>query len=134
MTLGGASIRLSKTGKSICTLSADVCSQRTLAGTLSYVSPEMILGQPYGRSVDIWALGVLCFEFVCGEEPFGADTTLGPRRECSNPSRAERLNGMLVVQSRICRCDVHFPAFVSDDAKTFMLNVSHLPSSPELTA
>jgi serine/threonine protein kinase len=29
-------------------------SQRTLAGTLAYVSPEIILGQPYGRAVDIW--------------------------------------------------------------------------------
>ena len=29
-------------------------SQRTLAGTLSYVAPEMILGQAYGRAVDIW--------------------------------------------------------------------------------
>jgi serine/threonine protein kinase len=29
-------------------------SQRTLAGTLSYVAPEMILGQPYGRAVDAW--------------------------------------------------------------------------------
>jgi serine/threonine protein kinase len=29
-------------------------SQRTIAGTLSYVAPEMILGQPYGRAVDIW--------------------------------------------------------------------------------
>lgn len=28
--------------------------QRTIAGTLSYVSPEMILGQPYGRAVDAW--------------------------------------------------------------------------------
>lgn len=30
-------------------------SQQTLAGTLSYVSPEMILGQPHGKAVDIWA-------------------------------------------------------------------------------
>lgn len=29
-------------------------SQRTLCGTLSYVSPEMILGQPHGRGVDVW--------------------------------------------------------------------------------
>jgi serine/threonine protein kinase len=28
--------------------------QRTIAGTLSYVSPEMIQGQPYGRAVDAW--------------------------------------------------------------------------------
>jgi serine/threonine protein kinase len=30
-------------------------SQRTIAGTLSYVAPEMVLGQPYGRAIDIWA-------------------------------------------------------------------------------
>ena len=28
--------------------------QRTIAGTMSYVSPEMIQGQPYGRAVDAW--------------------------------------------------------------------------------
>jgi serine/threonine protein kinase len=33
--------------------------QRTIAGTLSYVSPEMIQGQPYGRAVDAW-VGVPC--------------------------------------------------------------------------
>ena len=30
------------------------------------------------------ALGILTYEFVCGEEPFGADTALGARRECSS--------------------------------------------------
>jgi serine/threonine protein kinase len=54
-------------------------SQRTIAGTLSYVAPEMILGQPYGKAIDIWALGVLTYEFLCGEEPFAADTSSGPR-------------------------------------------------------
>jgi len=28
--------------------------QRTIAGTLSYVSPEMIQAQPHGRAVDAW--------------------------------------------------------------------------------
>ncbi len=68
-------------------------SQRTLAGTLAYVSPEIILGQPYGRAVDIWVsiesplqwlnagsgFGGFVLEFVCGEEPFGADQALGAR-------------------------------------------------------
>jgi serine/threonine protein kinase len=39
-------------GNAGCTLTGD--SQRTLCGTLSYVSPEMILGQPHGPGVDIW--------------------------------------------------------------------------------
>ncbi|EIW72503.1 hypothetical protein TREMEDRAFT_26413, partial [Tremella mesenterica DSM 1558] len=73
-------------------------SQRTIAGTLSYVAPEMILGQAYGRAVDIWALGVLTYELVCGAEPFGAD----------NP------------RTRICRCELSFPDFVSINARSFM--------------
>ncbi|WWC66399.1 uncharacterized protein I206_100301 [Kwoniella pini CBS 10737] len=79
-------------------------SQRTLAGTLSYVSPEMILGQSYGKAIDIWALGVLTFELTCGEEPFGADTTGGPR----------------LVHQRICRCDIRFPPYLSLEAKDFI--------------
>ncbi|RSH79176.1 spindle assembly checkpoint kinase [Apiotrichum porosum] len=54
-------------------------SQRTMCGTLSYVSPEMVLGQPHGKAIDIWALGVLAYEMVVGEEPFAADTRTGPR-------------------------------------------------------
>jgi serine/threonine protein kinase len=42
----------------------------------------MVVGRAYGREVDIWALGVLAYEFVCGEEPFG-DEGLGSRRELS---------------------------------------------------
>lgn len=77
-------------------------SQRTIAGTLSYVAPEMILGQAYGRAVDVWALGVLTYEFLTGHEPFDADV---PR----------------LVQSRICRCDVRFPDHVSKESRNFML-------------
>lgn len=51
-----------------------------MCGTLSYVSPEMVLGQPHGKAIDIWALGVLAYEMVVGEEPFAADTRTGPRR------------------------------------------------------
>lgn len=54
--------------------------QSTLCGTPSYISPEMILGKPHGKAVDVWALGVLAYEMVTGDEPFaGADQ----RSECS---------------------------------------------------
>ncbi|WRT64293.1 uncharacterized protein IL334_001224 [Kwoniella shivajii] len=79
-------------------------SQRTLAGTLSYVAPEMILGQPYGNAIDIWALGVLTYEMTCGEEPFGADTSGGPR----------------LVHQRICRCDLVLPLHLSEEAGSFI--------------
>lgn len=31
---------------------------------------------------DVQALGVLTYEFLCGEEPFAADTSSGPRCTC----------------------------------------------------
>ncbi|WVR06013.1 hypothetical protein IAU60_003041 [Kwoniella sp. DSM 27419] len=91
-------------------------SQRTLAGTLSYVAPEMILGQPYGKAIDIWALGVLTYELVCGQEPFGADTTYGPR----------------MVHQRICRCDLHFPPHLSDGAQDLITRLLRLDSTQRL--
>ncbi|MCQ2817514.1 MAG: protein kinase [archaeon] len=42
----------------------------TTCGTPPYHSPEMISGKGYGVSVDIWAVGVLIFEVLCGYSPF----------------------------------------------------------------
>ena len=37
---------------------------------MDYLPPEMILSDPYNESVDVWSLGVLAFEFMCGHPPF----------------------------------------------------------------
>lgn len=42
----------------------------TLCGTLDYLPPEMVTGQPHTKNVDLWSLGVLCFEFLVGNAPF----------------------------------------------------------------
>ena len=42
----------------------------TLCGTLDYLPPEMVLGKPHNEKVDLWSLGVLCFEFLTGKPPF----------------------------------------------------------------
>ena len=41
--------------------------------TLSYASPEQILGQPLDARTDIWSLGVVLFEMVSGTALFGGD-------------------------------------------------------------
>lgn len=47
----------------------------TLCGTLDYLSPEMIEGKPHSYAVDIWSLGVLCYELLVGLPPFDSKDT-----------------------------------------------------------
>jgi serine/threonine protein kinase len=55
-------------------------SQRSLtgegmiAGTLSYMAPELLRGERGDQRADIWALGVLLYEMVGGRKPFTGGT------------------------------------------------------------
>lgn len=42
----------------------------SLCGTLEYMSPEMIKGEPYGQSTDLWSLGILLYDMLTGKPPF----------------------------------------------------------------
>lgn len=42
----------------------------TLCGTVDYLPPEMITGKAHDEKVDLWSLGVLCYEFLTGKPPF----------------------------------------------------------------
>ena len=46
----------------------------TVIGTPHYMAPEVVLGKEYNEMVDLWAVGVMLFEFMVGELPFGAFT------------------------------------------------------------
>lgn len=53
-------------------------ARTTICGTLDYLPPEMVLNKPHTKHVDLWSLGVLCYELLAGEPPFQAkeyDTT-----------------------------------------------------------
>ena len=39
-------------------------------GTLCNMAPEILREKSYGRQVDIWSLGIMIFELVCGYLPY----------------------------------------------------------------
>jgi eukaryotic-like serine/threonine-protein kinase len=45
-----------------------------IAGTLHYLAPEVLRGQPADRRADIWCLGVLLYELAAGDMPFRGKT------------------------------------------------------------
>jgi serine/threonine protein kinase len=51
-------------------------TRRTFCGTPEYLAPEMVNKKGHDTSVDIWALGVLCFELLTGKLPFRGKNTL----------------------------------------------------------
>ncbi|XP_008113463.2 aurora kinase A isoform X1 [Anolis carolinensis] len=70
----------------------------TLCGTLDYLPPEMIEGRTHDEKVDLWSLGVLCYEFLVGKPPFEAETYQETYRAIS-------------------KVNYKFPPFVSEGAR-----------------
>jgi serine/threonine-protein kinase len=47
-----------------------------LVGTPAYMAPEQLNGQPADQRTDVFAYGVLMYEYACGVHPFDAATSL----------------------------------------------------------
>ena len=52
----------------------DYCGLSGVLGTEQYMAPEIWKGFRYGKPVDMWALGVMTYQLLCGEMPFYGNT------------------------------------------------------------
>eukprot|EP00929_Paragymnodinium_shiwhaense_P000195 TRINITY_DN100441_c0_g1_i1.p1 TRINITY_DN100441_c0_g1~~TRINITY_DN100441_c0_g1_i1.p1 ORF type:complete len:2164 (+),score=634.46 TRINITY_DN100441_c0_g1_i1:71-6562(+) len=50
-------------------------TSHALKGTPHFMSPEMILHKGYDTSADLWSLGVMLYDFMIGDLPFGHKCT-----------------------------------------------------------
>lgn len=70
----------------------------TVCGTLDYLSPEEITGERYDYNIDIWALGVVMYELLCGVTPFYA-------------------KGITATYRKIILAKLEFPSHVGKNAR-----------------
>ena len=78
----------------------------TLCGTLDYLPPEMVEGKDHNEKVDLWSLGVLCYEFLVGSPPF------------------EDQSSYRATYRRIAQVDLSFPPHLSEEAKDLISKVN----------
>merc|ERR1740123_2520023 len=80
----------------------------TMIGTPHYMAPEIMRRHGYGTEVDLWSLGVMLFEFVCGYLPF-ADELDDPTEVCTAvlkdpvvfPSHYRDVQGRELIQAML---------------------------------
>jgi tRNA A-37 threonylcarbamoyl transferase component Bud32 len=85
-----ASGRAKLTDFGISRSTADDRCGRWAAGSHSALSPEQFLGMPLDERSDLFALGSLLYEMVCGERPFFAHGQLDSERLLKRPARPLR--------------------------------------------
>ena len=54
----------------------DLTGTGMVVGTAKYLSPEQVEGLPVDRRADVYALGVVLYEMLCGRPPFMGDTDM----------------------------------------------------------
>eukprot|EP00842_Homolaphlyctis_polyrhiza_P002412 jgi/Hompol1/3171/HPOL_003145-RA len=82
--------------------------RQTFCGTLDYLPPEMVNGQDHNEKVDLWSLGILCYEFLVGVPPF------------------EDRRGHQDTYKRIRTLDLKIPSSVSPEAQDLIKRLLQL--------
>ena len=99
---------------SLCNFSlATLCADRsyTVLGSPYYMSPEMIMLKGYNSCATYWSLGIVLFEILCKDVPFGAKETdpikiyemILEKRIIYNKESQNVLAGKNIIEQLLCK-------------------------------
>jgi hypothetical protein len=92
---------------------ADLTEVGQVVGTAKYLSPEQVEGGPLDARSDVYALGVVIYEMVCGRPPFAGDnaTTTAVARLTSLPLRPRQVRAGIprVLEHEVLRAMARQP-------------------------
>ena len=76
---------------------ADHTTEGTVLGTAKYLAPEQVSGTTVDARTDLYSLGIVLYEMVCGRVPFSGDTDTahgaGPAPPGSRPASPDPARG-----------------------------------------
>jgi len=72
LTDGGIILKISDLGLSKVLKLSDTEMMKTRCGSPNYAAPEILNGEGYTPSVDIWSMGVILYAMIYGEFPYQA--------------------------------------------------------------
>lgn len=85
-----------------------------VVGTRYYMAPEILKGEEYDHSVDIWSLGIVAYEMLTGKVPFyGADDKQ--------------------LEQNILTKDIKYPGFLSESCVNFLKGILEREPAKRMT-
>jgi serine/threonine protein kinase len=78
----------------------------TVCGTVEYMAPEVLMEMHYDQTVDWWSLGVLMYDMLTGQPPFGG----GNRKK---------------TMENIIKKKISMPYYMTPDAKDILNRVTN---------
>jgi serine/threonine-protein kinase len=71
---GDGRVKVADFGIAKAVAEADLTQPGLMVGTAKYLAPEQVRGEAVDARTDIYSLGVVLYEMLCGRPPFEADT------------------------------------------------------------
>ncbi|HEX9122258.1 MAG TPA: protein kinase, partial [Actinomycetota bacterium] len=112
----------------------------SVTGTVQYLAPEQLQGEPADPRTDLYSLGIVAYELLTGSVPFGGETTLAiaykhvrervPRPSLRNPAVPPGLDGWVASMTEKER-ELR-PESAAEARRDLATEAASLPAAPPI--